>query len=56
MVDLCLNCNIPEIDYDLDDPDYYTCSDCPCNNCEYLHCCEYQCVRSTDNGKCSVAD
>lgn len=45
MVDLCLHCDIPERDYDPSDPDYFTCSDCDCYRCEYVHCCEGQCER-----------
>lgn len=45
MLDLCLYCHIPERDRDLTDRDCFTCSDCPCYGCEYVHCCEGQCER-----------
>lgn len=44
MVDVCSDCNVPDRDYDLDDPDLFTCSDCVCFSCEFRYCCEGQCV------------
>ena len=49
--DLCAHCDIPERGYDPSAPDYFTCSDCACHRCEYLHHCEGQCVREgAENG------
>lgn len=44
MVDVCSDCNVSDRDYDPDDPDFFTCSDCVCSSCEFRHCCEGQCV------------
>lgn len=45
MVDLCLDCPISERDCDPTDRDCFSCAHCPCNGCEYVHCCEGQCER-----------
>ena len=51
MEDLCLHCDIPERDYDPSDTDCFTCSDCACYICEYVHCCDGKCVGGgADNG------
>lgn len=42
-IDNCLHCDVPDRDYDLSDPDCFTCSDCPCYMCKYIHCCNGQC-------------
>lgn len=45
MKDLCATCDFPERDYDPIDPEYFSCSDCSCHHCIYLHCCEGQCAK-----------
>ena len=42
-IDNCLHCDVPDRDYDPSDSDFFTCSDCPCYKCEYIHCCSGQC-------------
>ena len=32
MIDLCLDCDVPDRGYDLDD-DSFSCSDCACDSC-----------------------
>lgn len=41
-IDLCKECTVSD-DYDPGDPDCFTCSDCACYTCEYLHACVGQC-------------
>lgn len=42
-VDLCEKCTVPEKDYDPGDFSFFTCGDCACFSCEYLHACLAQC-------------
>ena len=42
-VDLCEKCTVPEKDYDPGDLSFFTCGDCACFSCEYLHACLAQC-------------
>lgn len=45
MVDLCEHCDIPENPryYGIESESYFTCSDCACSTCLYVHCCNGQC-------------
>lgn len=45
-VDNCKHCDVPEnpIFYDIESDFYYTCSDCPCYTCIFLHDCDGQCA------------
>lgn len=39
-IDNCKHCEVPDIDSE----NYFTCSDCACSKCEYLHNCDGQCM------------
>lgn len=45
MVDNCKKCRVPEDPYfyDIESEGYFTCADCACHGCPYLHCCDGQC-------------
>ena len=52
MVDNCKKCKVPDDPryYDPDSEEYFTCTDCACHGCEYLHSCEGQCA-DNNNGE-----
>ena len=45
-VDNCKHCEILDnlMFYDIESESYFTCSDCACSKCEYLHNCDGQCM------------
>ena len=53
-VDNCKGCKIPDDPrfYDIESEDYFTCSDCPCYRCIYLHNCDAQCAKEDLENDC----
>ena len=46
-IDICANCNTPEGEFYYGDDEYtysFSCSNCPCFDCEYNHSCDGQCM------------
>jgi len=49
-VDNCKNCPVPDDPrfYDIESEDYFTCSMCACNLCQFLHECCGQCAENKE--------
>ena len=47
-IDNCATCKIPEDPRynDIESEYYFTCADCPCYRCFYLHNCDGQCAQA----------
>lgn len=50
MIDNCKKCPVPDDPryYDPESELYFTCADCACLGCEYLHRCDGQCADRGD--------